>query len=71
MNDGPANELVLLISKRLGIKPDEISCPRERSGFTPCVARDGWTAQTNNGKCVGCGADVAGLLSIEKSKHQD
>lgn len=41
--------------------PEHIGCPRAKSDMTPCVARDGVNA-SSHAQCVGCGADVAGLL---------
>ena len=43
--------------------PAHVGCPRARSDMTPCVARDGHTAQADDGVCVGCGAQPADLLT--------
>ena len=64
-----AEELKRLIFERTGIEAHRLSCPRDKSDMTPCVARDGWTAATEDGKCVGCGEDIADLLAIERKKH--
>jgi len=65
---GIGNELKNMVFKRTGIKEDELVCPREKSDMTPCVARDGDLAMTENGKCVGCGVDVYTLLTEERNK---
>ena len=39
----------------------EVSCPRERSPHTPCIARDGHSALADDDVCVGCG-DYPGFL---------
>lgn len=31
-----------------------IDCPRAKSQWTPCMARDGHTALADDGRCVGC-----------------
>lgn len=40
-----------------------VGCPRAKSDMTPCVARDGHTAQADDGPRVGCGANAADLLT--------
>lgn len=65
------NEFRDLCFKRTGIKPEELECPREKSDMTPCVARDGDLAMTENKLCVGCSRLVSGLLDLERMKHQD
>lgn len=67
--EGKADVLMQLITIRTGLKNDELVCPREKSDMTPCVARDGDCAMTEDGKCAGCGADVAELLVEEMKKH--
>jgi hypothetical protein len=47
---------------RYGDDPDHVGCPRAKSDMTPCVARDGFSAQADDGLCVGCGARPAALL---------
>lgn len=42
--------------------PNYVGCPRAKSDMTPCVARDGASAQADDGVCVGCGANPANLL---------
>jgi hypothetical protein len=39
-----------------------IDCPRAKSDMTPCVARDGKLALTDDGLCVGCLQHPAELL---------
>jgi hypothetical protein len=68
------DELRKLIAKRTGLKSQELSCPREKSDMTPCIARDGGLAVADGfslGVCVGCGADLQSLFETEKSKHLD
>lgn len=38
--------------------PSHVGCPQARSDMTPCVARDGRTAD-EAGVCVGCGVNTA------------
>jgi hypothetical protein len=40
-----------------------VSCPREHSFMTPCIARDGSLALADDKTCVGCGADPADELA--------
>ena len=42
--------------------PNHIGCPRAKSDMTPCVARDAYLAQADDGVCVGCGENPANLL---------
>lgn len=63
-----ANELRDLIFKRTGLQPHELTCPREKSEMTPCVARDGELAVLAFGTCVGCNAGVTDLLIEERKK---
>ncbi len=76
-----AEKLKALIFKRTGLPSSELTCPREKSEMTPCVARDGGLAvcDINIGDadraliisrrtelvCVGCEAKVAWLLDQE------
>ncbi len=46
---------------RYADEPDYVGCPRARTDMTPCVARDGWSAEAE-GHCVGCNAIPADLL---------
>ena len=43
--------------------PGEVGCPRAQSYMTPCVARDRRLALSDDGVCVGCGADPVELLA--------
>jgi len=43
--------------------PEKIGCPYARSDMTPCVSRDGVSALTDDGKCVGCGRTPAEILA--------
>lgn len=65
----PADELRDLICARLNIAPAVLICPRERSAMTPCVARDGELATSDDGVCVGCELTVTDLLAVERAKH--
>lgn len=40
-----------------------IGCPRARTSETPCAARDGQSACDDGGRCVGCNAHPAELLT--------
>jgi hypothetical protein len=42
--------------------PEHIGCPRATSDMTPCIARDGDLAVSDDGECVGCGHRAADLL---------
>lgn len=64
-----ANRLKEIILKRTGLKESELKCPREKSGMTPCVARDGDLAMTEDKLCVGCGSNVIELLEYELAKN--
>jgi hypothetical protein len=47
--------------------PECIGCPRARSDMTPCVARDGITAEDagmNGSVCVGCRHSPSELLKL-------
>lgn len=57
-----------LVFEHTGIKAEDLQCPREKSDMTPCVARDGDCAMTNDEHCVGCGQSVA--LMIEKENER-
>lgn len=57
-----------LVLKRTGLVRHELRCPREVSGMTPCVARDGAIAVADD-VCVGCGAVLENLLEEERNKH--
>ena len=41
----------------------QVSCPRERTFMTPCIARDGSLALADDKTCVGCGVDPADELA--------
>jgi uncharacterized metal-binding protein len=64
-----ADEFKTLVLQRIGVKSHELECPHAKSDMTPCVARDGATALTVDGCCVGCGNHIDGLLATEKQKH--
>lgn len=66
-----ADEYKAAVFKRTGIKSDELSCPREASHMSPCIAKDGRTAAAsgnNGGVCVGCEHGIRDLLSVEKNR---
>lgn len=42
--------------------PSYVGCPRAKTDMTPCVARDGETALTDDARCVGCNARPTELL---------
>lgn len=66
-----ADELSRLVMARVGVTDrNELSCPREKSFMTPCVARDGGITVADDGDCVGCGARPSELLATEKEKRQ-
>jgi hypothetical protein len=65
MDEKNGDRLASLVFSRTGLKPTELQCPREKSDMTPCVARDGSTAVTNDGRCVGCSTPVDHLLNVE------
>ena len=64
-----ADELVKIIEARTGLKREDLQCPREKTSMTPCIARDGGSACSDDGHCVGCGANVMELLTIERLKQ--
>ena len=61
----------LQVYRRTKIKSDVLVCPREQSGMTPCVARDGKLAvalQYNNTPiCVGCEIHISTLIEYEEN----
>jgi|WetSurSiteA1Bulk_404760.scaffolds.fasta_scaffold41170_1 hypothetical protein len=63
------DQLKELVLKRTGLKSFELECPREHSDMTPCVARDGDLAMSDDCHCVGCGTSVDELLDIEMRKQ--
>lgn len=70
-----ADELRMLICKRLHIQPEDIRCPREKSSMTPCIARDGRLAVCSAAAnavflCVGCEWRIASLIEKERKMHQ-
>jgi hypothetical protein len=67
--NGIGDDFKKLVLSRTGLKETELSCPREKSDMTPCVARDRDAAMTEDGYCVGCGASVKKLLKDETAKH--
>ena len=68
-----ADELRYLVSKRTGLKSTELQCPREKSAYTPCVARDGSNAVCERfgvpDICAGCEHSVDALLRRELANH--
>ena len=65
-----AEAVKTMITERTGIKSEGLSCPREQSEMTPCVARDGETACTDDGLCVGCEMEVDKLYRLELSQKK-
>lgn len=67
--DVAADELKRRIYQRTRLEPALLVCPREKSAFTPCVARDGQLAAVVAGDtlaiCVGCEASIDALLERE------
>lgn len=47
---------------RYGDDPEHVGCPHAKSDMTPCVARDGQLAVSDEGICVGCWKHPADLL---------
>lgn len=47
-----------------------IFCPRARSDWTPCIARDGALALADDGVCVGCGHQPSELLKDLALRHE-
>lgn len=68
---GIGDEFKKLVLKRTGIKSRDLVCPREKLDMTPCVARDGDCAMTNNYCCVGCGISIVECLQDENEKSND
>jgi hypothetical protein len=50
--------------------PNHVGCPRARTDMTPCIARDGCLALTDDGHCVGCNARPARLLTELRPKER-
>lgn len=65
-----AEAVKTMITERTGIKSKELQCPREKSEMTPCIARDGETACTDGGLCVGCEMEVDKLYRLELSQKR-
>jgi hypothetical protein len=63
-----ADRLRDLVLARIGVSAPELKCPREKSAYTPCVARDGALAMADAGVCVGCSRGVTRLLEEERLK---
>lgn len=69
-----ANQLRDAVLQRTGLTADTLTCPREKSDMTPCVARDGGLAVRLSeptavaAMCVGCSANVSDLLRAERSR---
>jgi hypothetical protein len=67
-----ADEFATLVRTRTGLAPSQLTCPREKSDMTPCLARDGHLALADRyGKpiCVGCEHGLETLLKKEKALH--
>ena len=60
------------IYRRTKIKSEELVCPREQSGMTPCIARDGKLAvglqYSNHPICVGCEIHIQTLVRDEQNR---
>lgn len=63
-----ADQLKSMIHARTGLEPRELRCPREKTFMTPCIARDGQTAVTVGGLCVGCERSVESLHTEETAR---
>jgi hypothetical protein len=65
-----ADEYRAAAMKRTGLTPGDLTCPREKSEMTPCVARDGRTAVAfgafGKALCVGCEYGLDGLFEKER-----
>lgn len=48
--------------------PTHVGCPRTKSDMTPCVARDGALALSNEGDCIFCYKDPRKLL--QELRHE-
>ena len=59
-----------MIFDRTGIEAKDLSCPREKTSMTPCVARSGNIAMTECEKCVGCGESVRALIHDENQRKK-
>lgn len=47
------------------------TCPRKRTGMTPCVITDGDTARRDNGACIGCGRYFVRERGIARAPQRD
>lgn len=65
------DELRNLVFERTGIEGQMLHCPREKFFMTPCVARDGDLAVTEDNKCVGCGTSIEELIAVELEKKTE
>jgi hypothetical protein len=67
-----ADEFRRLVLARTGLTPKTLTCPREKSEMTPCVARDGRLAVAHTFRhtpiCVGCEARLELLVEGERDK---
>lgn len=66
-----ADKLRELIKKRIGVDPEDIMCPREKTFMTPCVVREGDLTMADDKTCVGCGINVLYLLEQEKGREKE
>jgi hypothetical protein len=62
------DQIRALVLKRTGLTEKELSCPREKSDMTPCIARDSDCVVSEDLKCVGCGIDARAFLEEELRK---
>jgi hypothetical protein len=63
-----AAELCQRVCTRLKVDASRITCPREKSEWTPCVVRDAELAVDAGGECVGCGLRPSALLELERAR---
>ena len=65
-----ADEYTARVLARTKMTRETLQCPREKSGYTPCIARDGSLAVVLNSEgsplCVGCEAALVPLLEKER-----
>jgi hypothetical protein len=77
-DEAEADELRAQILKRTGLTRETLTCPRERSDMTPCIARDGGMAVAyvrlpageERAVCVGCETSLQRLLENERSRQE-
>jgi hypothetical protein len=67
-----ADEFATLVRTRTGLAPRQLTCPREKTDMTPCLARDGHLALSyryDRSMCIGCEHGLETLLNKEKTLH--